>query len=133
MIFIDTGAFLARYLKRDQNHVKSVTFWDELTRDNVPCFTSSFVLSETLSLLGRRASYAFAAERARQLYSSTVLQILRPDVNDELTAIILLEKYADQKVSFCDCASFVLMRRLGIPDAFTFDGDFALAGFNIRP
>lgn len=133
MIFIDTGAFLARYVKRDQHHATAVAYWDDLTHHNVPCFTSSFVLNETFTLLGRRATYTFTAERARQLYSSTVLQILRPDVDDEVAAIIFLEKYADQKVSFCDCVSFVLMRRLGISNAFTFDGDFAIAGFNIRP
>lgn len=133
MIFIDTGAFLARYIKRDQHHAKAITFWEELIRDDAPCFTTNFILNETLTLLGRRASHTFSAERARQLYSSSVLQILRPDANDEVAAIILLEKFADQKVSFCDCVSFVLMRRLGISDAFTFDGDFAIAGFNIRP
>lgn len=133
MIFIDTGAFLARYVKRDQHHAKAVAFWEELNRDNVSCFTSNLVLNETLTLLGRRANYAFAAERGRHLYSSSVLQVLRPDANDEAAAIFLLEKYADQSISFCDCVSFVLMRRFGISDTFTFDGDFAIAGFNIRP
>jgi uncharacterized protein len=133
LIFIDTGAFLARYVERDQHHAKALAFWDELTHENVPCFTSSLILSETFTLLGRRTTHAFAAGRARQIYSSTILQILRPDANDEVAAIILLEKYADQKVSFCDCLSFVLMRRVGISDVFTFDGDFTTAGFNIRP
>lgn len=133
MIFIDTGAFLARYVQRDQHHAMATAFWDTLTRENVPCFTSSLVLSETLTLLGRRATYLFAAERARQLYSSTVLKILRPEVNDEVAALVVFEKYADRKVSFCDCVSFVLMRRLGITDAFTFDNYFATAGFHTRP
>jgi predicted nucleic acid-binding protein len=133
VIFIDTGAFLARYVQRDEHHEKARTFWDELTHNNVPCLTSSLVLSETFTLLGRRTTHAFAAGRARQIYSSSILQILRPDAKDEVAAIILLEKYADQNVSFCDCVSFVLMRRAGISDAFTFDGDFAIAGFNIRP
>lgn len=133
MIFIDTGAFLARYVQRDQHHTEAVTFWDELAHDGTPCFTSNLVLSETITLLARRTDYNFAAERARQIYTSNVLQVLRPDGNDEVAAIILFEKYADQRVSFCDCASFVLMRRLGISDAFSFDGHFAIAGFNLRP
>ena len=133
MIFIDTGAFLARYAKRDQHHADAIAFWEELARVGTPCFTTSFVLSETFTLLARRTDYRFAAERARQLYASNVLQILRPDANNEVAAILLFEKYADQQVSFCDCVSFVLMRGLGIPDAFTFDGHFAIAGFNIRP
>jgi predicted nucleic acid-binding protein len=133
LIFIDTGAFLARYVQRDEYHENAVAFWDELTRDNLPCFTSSLILNETFTLLGRRTTHAFAAGRARQIYASSFLQVLRPDANDEVAAIILLEKYADQKVSFCDCVSFVLMRRAGISDVFTFDGDFAIAGFNVRP
>lgn len=133
MIFVDTGAYLARYVQRDQYHAVAVAFWDELARLNTPCFTSNLVLSETLTLLARRTEYSFAAERARQIYSSSILHIVRLEESDEAAAIILLEKFADQRVSFCDCASFVLMRRLGIPDAFTFDGHFAMAGFNTRP
>ncbi len=133
MIFIDSGAFLARYVKRDQHHAEAVSFWNELANSGTPCFTSNWILSETLTLLAPRTDYSFAAERDRQLYSSHVLQILRPDASDESAAILLFEKYADQHVSFCDCVPFMLMRRLGIADAFTFDGHFAIAGFNIRP
>jgi hypothetical protein len=133
VIFIDTGAFLARYVKHDQYHAEAFADWDQLARDGTRCFTSNLVLSETLTLLARRTDYRFAAERGRQLYSSSVLEILRPDINHEIAAIFLFEKYADQQVSFCDCDSFVLMRRLGIPDAFAFDDHFSMAGFNVRP
>jgi predicted nucleic acid-binding protein len=133
VIFIDTGAFLARYVQRDQHHAKATAFWAELAESQAPCCTSNLVMSEALTLLARRTDYRFAGETARQLYASDVLQILRPNLNDEVAAIFLLEKYADQRVSFCDCVSFVLMRRHSIQEAFTFDGDFAIAEFNTRP
>jgi predicted nucleic acid-binding protein len=133
VIFIDTGAFLARYIERDQHYADAIAFWNKLAQESIPCYTSNLVLSETLTLLGRRASYDFAAETARNIYASNVLHILRPDANDEIAAITLLEKYAGQKVSFCDCVSFVLMGRLDISDAFTFDRDFSIAGFKIQP
>ncbi len=41
----------------------------------------------------------------------------------------LFEKYADQRVSFTDCISFVLMRRHKIRQVFSFDRHFELAGF----
>ena len=133
MIFIDTGAFLARYIQRDQHHAQALAFWDELAGNRTPCYTSNLILSDLLTLLALRTDYSFAAETARQLYSSNILEILRPDLNDEVAGIFLLEKYADHQVCFCDCVSFVLMRRFGIPNAFTFDGDFAIAGFITRP
>lgn len=133
MIFVDSGAFLARYIQRDQHHAAAIAMWESLASSNLECCTSSFVLSETITLLARRTDYRFAAERARQIYSSVALQILRTEARDEAAAVITLEEFADQKVSFCDCVSFVLMRKHGIQEAFTFDSHFTLAGFTAIP
>jgi uncharacterized protein len=133
VIFIDTSAFLARFVTRDQYHAGATNFWHELMRSQEPCCTSNAVLSETFTLLARRTDYRFAARQALRIYSSSALQVLRPGHNDEASAVVLFEKYASQRVSFCDCISFVLMRNLGIQDVFTFDRDFAVAGFTTRP
>jgi len=61
------------------------------------------VLDETITLLGRRTTYEFAAARAQSLFGSSLLFILRPDENDELAALELFKKFADQSVSFTDC------------------------------
>jgi predicted nucleic acid-binding protein len=133
VIFIDTGAFLARYLSKDQNHSRALLAWQELAEKAVQCWTSSFVLDETFTLLGRRAGYAFAAQRARLLLTSRALSILRPDAEVELQSVAVMEKYADQQLSFTDCTSMVLMRKTGIIRAFTFDRHFQLAGFEVWP
>jgi predicted nucleic acid-binding protein len=44
-------------------------------------------------------------------------------------AATLFEKHADKEWSFTDCVSFVVMRELGIRDAFTTDHHFEQAGF----
>ncbi len=131
MIFVDTGAFLARYIRRDSFHRRAIRIWAEIERRHTRCFTSNFVLDETWTLLGRRASYNFAAGRARALLGSQALTILRPDAVDEAEAVDLFVKFADQRVSFTDCVSFVLMRRYGIERAFTFDRHFAAAGLEV--
>jgi hypothetical protein len=131
VIFIDTGAFLARYLARDQHHREASRAWKALKRRSWKCYTSSFVLDETFTLLARRSSYRFAAERARSLYSSATLSILRPSQEDELDAIASFEKFSDQEVSFTDCVSFVLMKRKGIKRAFAFDRHFEDAGYEL--
>ena len=48
-------------------------------------------------------------------------------------AIDTLEKYADQKITFTDCVSFVLMKKEGIKRAFSFDFHFRLAGYEVVP
>jgi predicted nucleic acid-binding protein len=133
VIYLDTGAFLARYLARDQHHKKAVAAWSEIGRGGLRCFTSNFVLDETFTLLGRRAGYRFAAQRARLLYSSRVLTILRPGREDELEAIEDFEKFADQKVSFTDCISWTLMRRNKLRRTFSFDEHYRMAGFELWP
>lgn len=133
MIYIDSGAFLARYLAHDQCHSHAVRYWRELQRSREPCVTSNFVLDETITLLARRTTYAFAAERARVLYGPKSVTILRPDDGDEISAVVLFEKFADQRVSFTDCVSFALMRKHQIKRVFSFDRHFELAGFDLQP
>lgn len=133
MIFIDTGALVARYIKRDQFHKKAVRAWERIGTEGLRCYTSNFVLDETLTLLARRAGGGFAAERARHIYSSRILTILRPVEQVELKAVALLGKFGDQNVSFTDCVSFVLMRSHRITRAFAFDRHFEAAGFELWP
>jgi predicted nucleic acid-binding protein len=67
------------------------------------------------------------------LFESSRLSILRPDENDELAALELFQKYADQRVSYTDCVSFVLMERQNIKCAFSFDRHFTIPGFDVEP
>jgi predicted nucleic acid-binding protein len=133
LIFIDTGAFVGRYFPRDQHHPAAVRTWNALARDREPFITSNFILDEAFTLLARRAGYSFAADKARRIYSSNTILILRPSEDHELMALDLLEKYADQEVNFTDCVSFALMKSHEIRKVFTFDRHFRLAGFEVSP
>ena len=133
MIFIDTGAFLARYLLNDQHHRRAVAIWEKLGSNHENCVTSNFVLDETFTLLGRRAGYGFAVQRAKNIYASQALTVCRPDRENEIRALQFFSKYADQHVSFTDCISFVLMKREKINRVFSFDKHFKLAGFHVIP
>ena len=106
MIFIDTSAFLGWYNRSDQHHTLARPVWLDLEAQGRRLCTSNFVLDETLTLLARRTSYAFAAEQGEALYGSRTLTIPRPSAQDELASLELFEKYADQKISFTDCVSF---------------------------
>ena len=133
MIYIDTGALISRHLARDQYHQQSVAFWNIIAKKGESCVTSNFVLDGALALLGRRGGYTFAAQRARNIYASHNVKIIRPGLDDELKAIDLFEKYADQNLSFTDCVSLALMQTRKIKRVFTFDNHFKYLGFQTFP
>ena len=131
MIYIDSGAYIARFILRDQYHQNAQTHWANLSRSTELLVTSNFVIDEVLTYLGQTAGNRFAAQRGRSIYSSTCLSILRPDEETENQALEEFEKYADQSASFTDCVSFVLMRKRNIHQVFTYDRHFVVAGFTI--
>ena len=131
MLFVDTGPLLARYHGGDQYHTQAIRLWDKIQREKLICLTSNLVLNEVFTLLGRRMGHRFAAERARNIYFSERLTIVRSTHEDELEALALFEKYADQKIGFTDCVSFVLMQKKRLTEAFSFDGHFERAGFRL--
>lgn len=133
MIFIDTGAFLARYLRKDQHHRSAVAVWQKLGLDRENCVTSNFILDETFTLLCRWAGHDFAVQRAKNIYASQALTIFRPNRDDEIKALKFFGKYADQNISFTDCISFVLMKREKINRVFSYDRHFKFAGFEVMP
>jgi predicted nucleic acid-binding protein len=124
---------LARYIRDDQYAGIAQEAWRELEHGRDKTFTSAPVLNEFFTLLARRAGYSFAAETARRVLASQDIVILRPDVGQELEAVKVFAKYADQKVSFTDAISFVLMKVHRLGRVFSFDGHFARAGFTLWP
>lgn len=131
MIFIDTGAFIARYLTKDSYHTEAIKIWRNLEIKHKKLFTSNFVLDETFTLLARFSHTKFAYEKAHLIYATDIISILRPDHEVEVNALHWFDKYAEHKVSFTDCISFQLIRQYNIKEVFTFDKHFKIAGFKI--
>jgi uncharacterized protein len=129
MIFVDTGAFLARYLERDAHHRTAIGTWKKLSSARL--LTSNHVLDETFTLLARRAGYAFAADRADRIYASVSFEIVGTTREHEQSAITLFRRFADQEVSFTDCLSFAIMKDYDVRTAFSFDHHFRSAGFQV--
>jgi predicted nucleic acid-binding protein len=131
MIFIDTGPLLAQRLKRDPYHEASLAGWKRLEQGSERLATSNFILDELVTLLAKRSSCAFAVDAVRGLYDSSRLSILRPESQDEIAALGLMQQFGDPAISFTDYVSFALMKRNRIHKAFTFDNHFKIAGFEM--
>jgi len=132
-LLIDTGAFLAQRNPSDQHHVAAQSAFQELADSATLLFSTEHILDETLTLLARRESYAYAARTGAELLSSRALRWLDATAADWDAALAAMRKFADQSVSFTDCLSFVLMKREGIKDVFAFDRHFRAAGFRVWP
>jgi uncharacterized protein len=135
-VFIDTSAFQAFADTRDDDHVQASEIFDALAVRRSPLHTTNLIIAETHVLLKARLAYYVAKPHAltvaRQaieaVYQSSVL--IDPVTSaDERASLALLARYADQDFSFTDATSFVVMRRLGISHAFSFDSDYVTAGF----
>lgn len=129
--FIDTGAYYGILDTRDQHHSKALKIWEKFEDSNWIHITSNHILDELATLLARKISYSYSAMQLREIYADPDIYIERSTHADELRALTLFEKYADQKISFTDCISFAIMERLNIKQVFGFDQHFQYSGFEL--
>jgi predicted nucleic acid-binding protein len=132
MIFVDSSFWIATRFPRDAHHLAA---GELLARfETSPLVTSNHVRGETWTFLRRRVGHGSAMHFVDR--TGRTPRVQTEFVSDELEreALDWLRRHDERPYSFVDATSFALMRRLGITDAFAFDGDFAAAGFvELRP
>ncbi len=134
MIFVDTAAFLAIENRKDNHHDEAVSYQRTCLNKGTSLVTSDYVLDESYTIIRVRAGHTIAVQFGEALRASHLLRIeyVTPDVIE--AAWVLFRDFADHEFSFTDCTSFILMKRLGIEAAFTFDSHFRQYGrFMINP
>ena len=133
-LFVDTSGWVALYNEDDKYHTAAVAFWRQLPLENPRFVTNDYIMDETYTNLRRARNGLF---RARQAYEtverSRLVDLVEVDADYRQRGWILFTKYEDKVFSFTDCVCFAMMHELGIYQAFSFDADFARAGFVVRP
>jgi len=136
MVFVDTGAWIAVMGKSDSFHEAAKPYYTNLILRRVPLFTSNYVLDETFTRIRYDAGHDIAC-RFADLYGEAekrrFVTTLWVDTDIHRRSLDIFRKYSDQKVSFTDCTSFVLMQNNGIDEAFAFDAHFDMFGFQRSP
>lgn len=131
-VFVDTGAFVAKEIAGDQYHALASRGWSEIGKGRIRLVSSEHVFDESATLIARRTTCAWAAEWGRDALDEEI-EWLRAEPEELPKALLLMRKFADQKVSFTDCLSAVMMRRSGLKTVFGFDRHFESMGFRIWP
>lgn len=133
--FLDTGYIIALEAADDQRHQDAVKYWQSLT-SSFPLprlVTTSFVLDEVATFLNSRNQHAKAVEVGNRLMGSPSVQFVHVDEALFYEGWRHFEQHTDKAYSLTDCISFVLMERLELRTALTFDKHFAQAGFQNLP
>jgi len=130
-LFVDTSAWLALNDKNDQHHSEAVSRSGAIRKQKIALITSEYIVDESITVIRYRVSHRAAVVFGDSLMGSTILTIA--DITDEerFNAWVLFKKYGDKELSYTDCTSFALMKKLGLQKAFTFDDHFRQIGFEL--
>jgi predicted nucleic acid-binding protein len=135
-LFVDTGAFYARFVATAQRHGRATTVFEGIAAGEYPyrpLYTSTYVLDELATLLLSHHDHD-AAETAldRVRRSSTV--VIHPDEAAFAATCEQFARYDDHELSFTDHMSGVLADEHDVEHVFTFDADhFRTLGFTAVP
>lgn len=129
-VFVNASAYFALLDNDDGSHAQALIIRNRLIAESWRLFTTSFVLAETHALLLNRLSQNIATRFLQDMEQSTttLVGVTPADVQD---AKAIIYQYDDKDFSLTDATSFVVIERLRIPYAFTFDRHFAQYGLAV--
>jgi predicted nucleic acid-binding protein len=126
-VFLDTSAIFAVMDADDGNHRKASKIWSQLLETDSQILVSNYVLVEAFALIQHRLGM-----KAVRIFQEDIMPVLTVEWVDEAvhsSGVASLLAAAQRKLSLVDCISFVIMRKVGIKEAFAFDRHFAAEGF----
>jgi uncharacterized protein len=132
-LFVDTSAWAAYYDSSDRWHTGAKEAITALVDQRVTFVTTDYVLDETITLLLYHAGRAQALAFGDAVQHSRQVNLVHIDESTWEEAWQLFRCYDDKMWAFTDCTSFVVMRQIGLLQAFAFDSHFEQAGFQLWP
>jgi uncharacterized protein len=132
-LFLDTGYLIALEAVDDQHHKTALSHWRSLSNSLPLLVTTSYVFDETVTFFNSRNRHAKAVEIGNLILESPSIKLVHIDEALFSDAWRYFIQNSDKSYSLTDCASFVVMKRLRVRAALTFDKHFAQAGFELKP
>ncbi len=130
-VFVDTSAIYAHLDAGDRAHPRAREAFEGLAAERRRLVTSSYVLHETIALLQGRAGMGAVRSFQAGVAPALVTVWIAAGVHDRAVAALLAA--GARQISLTDWSSFLVMRDLGIEEAFAFDDHFRDQGFRVIP
>ncbi|MGI9569296.1 MAG: type II toxin-antitoxin system VapC family toxin [Desulfobulbia bacterium] len=128
-VFVDTSGFYAMLVKRDDAHTSATKLMNKAKRLKWSFVCTDYILDETATLLKARGFGHLLADFFDSVLQSRVCHVEWTDSERFHSTTEYFLKTSDQRWSFTDCLSFLVMRELKIKNALTKDTHFREAGF----
>jgi hypothetical protein len=132
-VMVDTSGIIGLYLEEDEWHESAKAILAELQQDKRPLFATTDIFDEAVTLLRRWGGYPTAVRTGEALLRSKVLRLVEVDGRARDEAWRLFNQHKTPDLSFTDCTSVAMMKRLGIEEIFAFDSDFREFGLSTLP
>jgi predicted nucleic acid-binding protein len=132
-LFLDTGYLIALEAADDQHHKIALAHWQNLKKSLYRFITTSYVFDEVVTFFNSRNFHAKAIEIGKLLLGSPSVNLVHIDEALFHEAWRYFIQHSDKSYSLTDCASFVVMKRLRVQIALTFDQHYVQAGFERKP
>ena len=130
-VLIDTSMWKALLDEHDDFYSDAIRIWQRLKEENAPLVCSNYLLDETFTLLRIRVGMRVVEALRQLLIDPPGIKIFRATISDEKDAWDWFVN--DWKgLSFTDCVSFAMMKRMGLTRVVTFDKHFQRAGFKVE-
>ena len=124
-VFVDSGGFFAALVAEDAHHRSAKRLFIEAKESGWSLVTTNAVLYETHALLiSRVRNGRQIAIRFLESVLAGLCRVERTTADDEEQGLSLLREHEDKLYSLCDVVSFVVMERLGLAEAISFDRHF---------
>lgn len=129
-LFIDTSAIYSLLFASDPRHQEVLKVFTEL-EPSTPLHTSSYVLVESCALLQNRQGMSAVRALCDRIVPLLEVAWITPDLHERSVRRLIASDR--RQLSLVDCASFEVMKELGLTRAFTLDPHFGQAGFEVWP
>lgn len=129
-VFADTSGWAHLFDVAEPYHDQAARITDDIRSQGHKLITTNYIITELVAVLQSplRVPRQTAIEFVEAVKSSPSVQVVHVDEELDSQAWELLKARPDKTWSLVDCASFVLMRRMGILEALTEDHHFEQAG-----